>query len=122
MSNTGSVVAQMKELLDEVDQNVKQSVEKNAKNCSKGSATALKGSSPRESGEYAGGWTSKKLGEADFIVYNRKAPGLTHLLENGHMIVNKKGTYGRVPGIKHIKPVEDEFVEKFVQECMRDEL
>lgn len=121
MAKTESVSAQMKELLDEVDENVKKSTEQNAKDCSKGSATALKSSSPRKSGKYSSGWTTKKLGEADYIVYNREG-WETHILENGHAIVNKKGTYGRVPGIKHIKPVEDEFVEKFIQDCMRDKL
>lgn len=121
MSKTTSVSAQMKELLDEVDENVKQSVEKNAKNCSKESSTRLKGSSPRQSGDYGAGWTTKKLGEADYVVYNKEG-WKTHILENGHVIRNKKGEYGRWNGIKHIKPVEDEFVEKFVQDCMRDKI
>ena len=121
MAKTESVTAQMKELLEEVDENVKESVEKNAKSCSKGSASALKTSSPRESGEYSSGWTTKKLGEADYIVYNKEG-WKTHILENGHVIRNKKGEFGRVPGIKHIKPVEDEFVEKFIQDCMRDKI
>lgn len=121
MSKTTSVSAQMKELLDEVDENVKQSVEKNARDCSKGSASALKASSPRKSGEYSSGWKSKKMGEADYIVYNVEG-WKTHILENGHVIKNKKGTFGRVAGIKHIRPVEDEFVEKFVQDCMRDKV
>ena len=121
MAKTESVVAQMKEILEEVDESVKQSVAKNAKDCSKGSANALKNTSPRDSGEYASGWTTKRLGEADYIVYNKEG-WKTHILENGHAIVNKKGTYGRVPGIKHIKPVEDEFVEKFVNDCMRDKI
>ena len=121
MAKTESVTAQMKELLDEVDENLQRSVEKNAKDCSKGSSAKLKNTSPRKSGEYASGWTVKKLGEADYVVYNKEG-WKTHILENGHAIVNKKGTYGRVGGIKHIKPVEDEYVEKFILDCMRDEI
>lgn len=47
-------------------------------------------------------------------VNNGKQPGLTHLLENGHMIVNKKGSYGRTSGIKHIAPVNDEEQDTFL--------
>ena len=121
MAKTGSVTAQMKELLEEVDENVKTSVEKNARNCAKGSSTSLKSSSPRQSGEYSSGWTSKKLGEADYIVYNREG-WKTHILENGHVKKNKYGEYGRWNGIKHIQPVEKEFVDKFFQDCMRDKI
>lgn len=121
MAKTESVSAQMKDLLDEIDESVKASVEKNARTCSKESSNKLKSTSPKKSGEYASGWTTKKLGQGDYIVYNKEG-WKTHILENGHMIVNKKGTYGRAPGIKHIAPVEDEFVTKFEQECMRDKI
>lgn len=122
MAKTESVTAQMKELLDEVDENLQKSVEGNAKSCSKDSSAKLKNVSPKKDGSYASGWTYKKMGERDYIVYNKTEGWKTHILENGHAIVNKKGTYGRVPGIKHIKPVEDEFVDKFYQDCMRDKL
>ena len=121
MAKTGSVTAQMKDLLDDVDENVKKSVERNARDCARCSSTSLKSSSPRKSGEYSAGWTTKKMGEADYIVYNKEG-WKTHILENGHVIRNKKGDFGRVPGIKHIKPVEEEFVEKFFQDCMRDKI
>ena len=121
MAKTESVTAQMKELLDEVDENLQRSVEKNAKDCSKGSSAKLKNTSPRKSGKYASGWTVKKLGEADYVVYNKEG-WKTHILENGHVIKNKKGEYGRWNGIKHIAPVEEEFVNKFVMDCMRDDI
>jgi len=41
------------------------------------------------------------------VVHNTKHYQLTHLLENGHVVRNKKGTYGRAPAIKHIAPVEE---------------
>lgn len=122
MASTGSVLAQMAELLDEIDENLNKSVEKNAKACSKGSADKLRATSPKRDGSYANGWAYKKLGERDYVAYNKTEAWKTHLLENGHAIVNKKGYFGRVPGIKHIKPVEDEFVEKFIQDCIKDKI
>ena len=121
MAKTESVLAQMKELLDEIDENLKKSVEKNAKDCSKGSANQLRNTSPKRTGEYAKNWTSKKLGEGDYITYNKEG-WKTHILENGHVIRNKKGTYGRWNGIKHIEPTEQEFVAKFEIQIMRDEI
>ena len=60
----------------------------------------LKQTSPRNTGQYAEGWTAGQytwtaLG-AEITVYNAKKPGLAHLLENG------------APAKVHIKPVEEE--------------
>lgn len=70
--------------------------------------------SPVKTGEYAKGWRAKRLEKRVVAVYNAKQPGLTHLLENGHMIVNEKGSYGRTSGIKHIAPVNDEEQNTFL--------
>ena len=121
MAKTESVTAQMTELLDEISENLKESVEKNAKDCSRGSASQLRNSSPKRTGKYAASWASKKLGEGSYITYNKEG-WKTHILENGHVIRNKKGTYGRWNGIKHIDPVEKEYVEKFEAQIMRDEI
>lgn len=63
-----------------------------------------------ETGKYARGWTvkqRKKRGKiTSFVVYNRSKPGLTMLLEKGHLIRNKSGSYGRTLGIPHIAPAE----------------
>ena len=68
----------------------------------------LKDTSPKRTGEYAKGWTSKVEYEgADEIrvkVRNRKKPQLTHILEHGHA----KATGGRVAGRPHIRPAEQE--------------
>lgn len=122
MAKTGSVTAQMTELLNEVNESVNESVEKNARGCSKESASKLRNTSPQRDGSYARGWTSKKIGERDYIVYNKTEGWKTHILENGHVVRNKYGEYGRWNGIKHIQPVEAEFVDKFVQDCMRDKI
>ena len=48
-------------------------------------------------------------GKFEFVVHNKKKPGLTHLLERGHQ--SNRG--GRVKGIVHIKPVEEWCNEEF---------
>ena len=107
MAKSGSVSVQMKELLDTVNNDVKEATKRNIDAVSKEAVQKLKNTSPRKTGSYAKGWGVKRQGEMDVIVYNRTDAPLTHLLENGHVIRNKKGTYGRTSGIKHIAPVEE---------------
>lgn len=120
MAKTESVAVQMQELLDEINKDVQGSVKRNIDRTAKESVQKLRDSSPVKTGEYSSGWATKKQGDMDVVVYNRKAPGLTHLLENGHAIVNKKGMYGRTNGIKHIAPVEawasDELPRRIMEE------
>ena len=107
MAKTESVSVQMKELLDEINLEVKEATKDGIQEISKESVQKLRNTSPRKTGSYAKGWTTKREGEMDIIVHNRTDYQLTHLLENGHVIKNKKGVYGRTHPIKHIKPVEE---------------
>lgn len=120
MAKTGSVAAQMEELLDEINRDVEDSAKKNMSTVAKESAQKLKNTSPRRSGSYAKGWSVKKQGDMDVVVHNRADYQLTHLLENGHVIRNKKGTYGRINGIKHIAPVEEWAVDELPRRIMED--
>lgn len=120
MAKTESVAAQMKELLDEVNRDVEQSAKTNIQRVAKESVQKLKNASPVKSGSYAKGWSVKKNGDMDVIVHNRTDYQLTHLLENGHVIKNMKGTYGRTHGIKHIKPVEEWAVDELPRRIMED--
>lgn len=97
---------QLQTLLDQYDNDVQDVVDKAAKKVAMEGAKTLRSSSPRESGEYAQGWHSRKT-PYGYRIHNTKKPMLTHLLENGHLIRNKWGTYGRTRPIKHIKPVEE---------------
>lgn len=116
-----SITIQMKKLLDEVDKDVQKSVRSNINSVAKEAAQKLRNGSPKKTGDYASGWSTKKQGEADVVVYNRKAPGLTHLLENGHVIDNGRGrTYGSTRGIKHIKPVEEWAIDELPRRIMED--
>lgn len=107
MSSAGSFTVQMKEILEECSRETEETYKKGAQTTAKEAAQKLKSSSPRKTGDYSSGWAVRKVDDKTFVVYNKTAPGLTHLLENGHAIVNKKGEYGRVSGKKHIKPVEE---------------
>lgn len=75
----------------------------------------LKQDSPRGKSEkhYADSWSVAKIYKTNekfsFNIYNRKKPGLTHLLENGHQL--RQG--GRTKKYVHIKPVEEWCVEEF---------
>ena len=106
---------QLRTLLDSYDAEVQKVVDDTAKQVVKEGVNKLKSSSPRKTGEYAGGWKSKKEGNG-YVIFNGKKPGLTHLLENGHIIRNQFGTYGRVSGRTHIKPVEQWVNDEFTNQ------
>ena len=120
MANTESVSVQMKELLDEINKDVQDSTRKNIDRVAKESVQKLRNTSPRKTGSYSKGWGTKKEGDMDVVVYNRTDYQLTHLLENGHVIRNKKGTYGRTSGIKHIAPVEEWAADELPRRIMED--
>lgn len=120
MANTESVSAQMTELLDEVNKDIEKSAKTNIQKVARESVQKLKNTSPVKSGSYAKGWGTKKNGDMDVIVHNRTDYQLTHLLENGHVIRNKKGTYGRTHGAKHIAPVESWAVDELPRRIIED--
>ena len=120
MAKTESVTAQMTELLDEVNKGIEKSAKTNIQQVARESVNKLKNTSPVKSGSYARGWGTKKQGDMDVVVHNRTDYQLTHLLENGHVIRNKKGTYGRTHGIKHIAPVEEWAVDELPRRIIKD--
>lgn len=86
-------------------------LEKIAKEIAKEGAKKLKATSTKgrgsKKGHYADGWTitAVKTGQYSFsfVIHNKKKPGLTHLLENGHQL----RTGGRAKAFPHIKEVEE---------------
>lgn len=115
-----SITVQLKNILDEYMTEVDQTVEKDTAQAARDTAKDLRGSSPSKTGEYSSGWASKKIDAKTAVTYNRKMPGLTHLLENGHVIKNKKGEFGRVAARKHIAPAAERNEIKFEQNIERD--
>lgn len=110
MANGFTVESQMADILDDYSKEVRRATANSQDKIAKEAVQKLKSTSPKKSGEYAKGWGLKRerssTGVPTVIIKN-KVYQLTHLLENGHVVRNAKGTYGRTNGIKHIKPVEE---------------
>ena len=88
---------------------VSEAIDEAARETAKAMAADLRETSPKDTGEYAKGWTHRKEAPGSYRVYNKKKPQLTHLLEHGHA---KRGG-GRVEGRPHIKPAEERHLPGF---------
>ena len=101
--------------LDGYCQDVTDDLKRKVRNVAKETVQAIKSAAPRDTGEYATGWTAKVAYESDenirIQVYNRKKPQLTHLLEHGHA----KASGGRVDGKPHIGPAEQNAEKKLLK-------
>jgi hypothetical protein len=82
--------------------------------------------SPEGPNGYAKGWTIRTKREkygCNVLIYNKTHPGLTHLLENSHIIANQNGTHGRTsPGhgqVIHIGPAR-EAAEDYLLDILMD--
>lgn len=109
--------AEIAKMMEEYAAEAAGDVKAEAKAVAKEAVKELKTTSPEgpgsKKGHYKDGWASKVESEnavsIGIRVYNRKKPGLTHLLEKGHA---KRGG-GRVEGIQHIGPAEQSAVEEY---------
>jgi hypothetical protein len=116
MSKTVSIDQLADEIVNSVQdytEPVKDAIEKETRSTARKMKREIKSNSPKETGEYANGWsysTSKKYGKIVITVYNKDKPQLTHLLENGHAI---DGGTGRVEGIPHIGPAEKKYIAEY---------
>lgn len=103
---------QIKTLLDQVSFECQEAADEAGAEVARECVRKLKQTSPKDTGDYAKGWAVKNNGDHELVVYNRTKPGLTHLLNNGHDLVNG----GRYAGDGHITKVnewaEQEYVEK----------
>ena len=116
MGREKTIAVQMDEILDHVKNTVDEDIEKSSDAAAKVARSNLKENSPKDKGDYAKGWRIKKDKKAKTtIVHNSKYPGLTHLLENGHIVKNAKGIVGRAAGVKHIEPAAEEGAAEFVE-------
>lgn len=117
-----SVTEQLTRILDEYGDEVKKVARKDAKKAGRETSADLRNVSAGMfgSGDYSSGWAYKQVDEDTVTVYNRKMPGLAHLLEKGHVIRNKKGEYGRAPAHPHIADVEAKQTDQFVQNVVND--
>ena len=118
------LTGQLSEIFDDYQRDFKRKVNNSVDKVGKESVNKLKNTSPSKTGDYARGWRLKRErgrnGINDVTIHNATDYHLTHLLENGHVVRNKKGTYGRAPAHKHIAPVEEYFNSKVVEEIQRE--
>lgn len=109
MSNS---ILDIKEILTEYSRDIQEAIGEEAIKIGKNGANELKHTSPKKSGKYAKGWTSKVVKSFEGInvtIYNQKAYQLTHLLEYSHVLRN--GT--KSTPITHIYPVEQKSIKDF---------
>ena len=127
MSSNVNLADEIKKILDEYDLEVIEDVDKAALATAKLGVKELKDKSPKSNrakgGAYAKSWGYRKrkapFGYTSYIIHNKKHYQLTHLLENGHLIKNQYGSYGRTRPIPHIKPVEVIVQEHFIDNLTR---
>ena len=120
-----TVSEQMTKILDDYKDEVRDVTNSSINRVSKESVQKLRNGSPEKTGDYSKGWRTKKVaknssGIDDVVVHNATDYQLTHLLENGHVIRNKKGVYGRAPAHPHIKPVEEWANSELPEEIERE--
>ncbi|EXG84486.1 hypothetical protein K413DRAFT_1229 [Clostridium sp. ASBs410] len=112
-----SLADEISSLMEEYAADVNSDMKAEAKEIAKEAVKELKQTSPEgkgsKKGHYKNGWASKvvaeKINSLDIVIYNRKKPGLTHLLEKGHA---KRGG-GRVEGKPHIGPAEQKAIRDY---------
>lgn len=124
MSKEIVIGAQLAEILNEYNHALDETVNKEIEKITKETVAKLKAESPRgKTGKYARGWGSKRNADGSAVVYNKTHGSRTHLLENGHLIRNKYGTFGRTRAIPHIRPVEewadDQFIKRIENQIKR---
>lgn len=101
----------------DIELEYKDVVDKYAEKC----CGLVKSKSPKgHRGSYASGWRTKSDktygGGYGNEVYNATDYQLTHLLENGHLIVNKKNGTGWASAHPHIEPAYKSVKNKFIKE------
>lgn len=113
------LAAEIAKGLAEYSQDVVEKVNVSSEKVGKAAVKRLKESSPKRpgSGKYAKSWAMKtepEVGQPHKRIIHAKAPyyRLVHLLEHGHAKVGG----GRVEGIPHVRPAEEEVIREFARE------
>lgn len=118
----GDFTLQMRKIVDEYGKEASAAIENASVGVAAAAANKLKANSPKSkhhTRKYAEGWRYKREPNGT-VVYNATNYQLTHLLENGHAVVNGTGRVGNAPAVKHIEPVEQWAVEEFENRIRRD--
>lgn len=103
------ITSAVREYTQDVTKGIEKELDQTSKQVTKTISTNSPKSKDKNSGDYAAGWTRKKIndgGTISYVIYNKKRGSFAHLLEYGHA---KRGG-GRVPGKPHIRPSYDQEV------------
>lgn len=114
----GGLAAAVNSILDDYRESVEETVRETVKDTAKTAVKELKASKVGNAHRYQKGFTSKIEStrySTEAVIYNAKAPGLTQLLEKGHL----KRNGGRTQAFPHIAPVEREAVKELPEELER---
>jgi hypothetical protein len=111
------LAAEIAKGLADYSQDVVEKVNVSSDKVGKAAVKQLKQTSPKRYGKYAKSWTmktEKAIGQPHTRIIHAKAPHyrLVHLLEHGHAKVGG----GRVEGIPHVRPAEEEVIREFARE------
>lgn len=105
-----SVAEDLEKILDQYAEKLDDTTDEIMDKQARETVQELKNTSPKRpnGGEYAKSWAVKRdKKKHSYIVHNKKHYRLTHLLNNGHVIANQYGVYGRTSGDNHIGKAED---------------
>ena len=106
--NGFDIEIEYKTVVDEFAEKCKEKIQNNAKEVLK-----------EHRGKYVRGWTADVektySGGYSVVVWNETDWQLTHLLEDGHRIVNKKGGEGWAEPHRHIDPAYRSVKNKFIK-------
>lgn len=116
-----NLVVEVGKLLDEYNEKVERAAKEAARESAELTKRQLVANSPKKKkgkgrGTYARGWKVTKKPDGiltSYVVHNGRSPGLTQLLEYGHVSRNQYGTWGRVRAIKHIAPAAEAGIQRF---------
>ena len=123
------LAAQIAKAVDDYGEQMKKKVQKVGRECANNCCKEIKETaaaklSKGRSGDYERGWKVKTEKEDatgyGFVVYNKDHPGLTHLLEKGHVERNQAGTWGRVPAYPHIEEPGDKWAHEYEERVVEE--
>ena len=108
----------LREYIEHIDDLVFETTNK----LTKQAKSAVSKESPKRSGDYSKGWTIKTIKNAKTYtqkIWNSKKYRITHLLEFGHKVKRNGQVVGSAKAFPHIRKIENEYVEKFINEIER---
>lgn len=116
--NVESLLGEVRKALNETRNITAESMRKAIDRTAKGTVSKIRGKAPVKTREYAAGWSSKtekvRSGRYTRTVYQKKKPGLSHLLQNGHG--------GPQPAPAHPHIPSDEETEKLLEKNLESEM